>query len=113
MSLEVKDGNGTLRTMNTIVDNDVHTPVHNPQGEILEALQAMRMAIEVMSRSISTFYPDTTGRMRVIIDSTTSNLNNVNLLVNQTSMGGYNAVPQVPSITNMNANDLRRNISVT
>lgn len=116
MSLEVKDGNGTLRTMNTVVDNDVHTPVHNPQGEILEALQAMRMAIEVMARSLTTIYPDTQGRLRVIIDSTSSNLNTVNgvtTLSNQTSVGGYNAAQQVPSIMNMNANDLRRNISVT
>ena len=116
MSIEVKDGNGTLRTMNTVVENDVHTPIHNPQGEILEALQAMRMAIEVMSRSFSTFYPDTAGRLRVLIDSTSSNLNTVNgvtTLSNQTSMGGFAANQQVPALINMNANDLRRNISVT
>jgi len=96
-------------------------------GELAEALEAMRMAVQSLTRTMGQMQPDTAARMRVALDSITNNLtlptvNTVNAvgtitslatLTNQTLMGGFAANDQIPALMHMQADNLRRNISVT
>lgn len=96
-------------------------------GEMIEAIEALRMAIQSLTRSIGLSMPDTAGRLRVLAENpTAANLNatvtgtvnvgtttTVSTLTNQTQIGGLNANDQIPALMNANAGSLRRNISVT
>ena len=93
-------------------------------GELLEAIEAMRMAINSLTKTIGGSYPDTSGRLRVALDSITAALTlatvttvgtvtTVSTLSNQTSIGGLSAAPQVPSLMLLTGDNLRRNINVT
>ena len=93
-------------------------------GELLEAIEAMRMAINSLTKTIGGSYPDTAGRLRVALDSITAALTlatvttvgtvtTVSTLSNQTSIGGLSAAPQVPSLMLLTGDNLRRNINVT
>jgi len=96
-------------------------------GELVEAIEAMRMAVQSLTRTMGQMQPDTAARMRVALDSITNNLtlptvNTVNAvgtitslatLTNQTLMGGFAANDQIPALMHMQADNLRRNISVT
>jgi hypothetical protein len=87
-------------------------------GEAMEALEAMRFAIQALTRTVGLVQPDTAARMRVAIDSisaslTLSTVNNVGTLTNQSQIGGYSAVEQIPALMRMSADSLRRNITVS
>ena len=87
-------------------------------GEAMEALEAMRFAIQALTRTVGLVQPDTAARMRVAIDSISANLtlssvSNVGTLTNQSQIGGYSAVEQIPSLMRMSADSLRRNITVS
>lgn len=93
-------------------------------GELLEALQALRSELQSLSRSIGQSYPDTAGRMRVAIDAITASLTlatittvttvtTVSTVTNQAQIGGISANQMVPAMTQVAAESIRRNISVT
>lgn len=99
-------------------------------GELLEAIEAQRMAIQALTRSIGQSMPDVAGRLRVAIDaisgsltlgtittvgtvSTCSVVTTVSTVSNQTNIGGFAATEQIPSLMRLGADALRRNISVT
>lgn len=87
-------------------------------GELLEALEAMRMAIASLTRTVGQAMPDTAGRMRVNVETgaiTASLAANQTLatLSNQTLVGGLAATEQIPSLMRLGADSARRNISVT
>lgn len=98
-------------------------------GEMIEAIEALRMAIASLTRTIGIAMPDTVGRLRVLAENpTAANLNatvsgtitanqggtwNIATLTNQTQVGGFNANDQIPALMQLNAGSLRRNISVT
>jgi hypothetical protein len=96
-------------------------------GELIEAIEAMRMAVQSLTRTMGQMQPDTAARMRVALDSITANLtlptvNTVNAvgtitslgtLTNQTSIGGLAATEQIPSLMRLGADSARRNISVS
>ena len=93
-------------------------------GELVESIQAMRMAIQSLNRTIGQVTPDTAARMRVAVDAISGNLilgtvNNVtalgtlSTLTNQTQIGGLAATEQIPSLMRLGADSARRNISVT
>jgi hypothetical protein len=87
-------------------------------GEAMEALEAMRFAIQALTRTVGLVQPDTAARMRVAIDAITANLtlstvSTVSTLSNQSQIGGYSAVEQIPSLMRMSADSLRRNITVS
>jgi hypothetical protein len=96
----------------------------NPLGESLEALEAMRMAIQALTRTIGLMQPDTAARMRVAIDaisagltlatvSTVTTVTTVSTVTNQTQIGGLPAAEQIPSLMRLGADSLRRNISTS
>jgi hypothetical protein len=97
-------------------------------GELLEAIEALRMTVQSLTRSgLGLAMPDTAARMRVAIDSITANLtlttvsnvstvstvSTVASVANQTQMGGVSANDHIPSLMRMNANGLRDRIIVT
>ena len=63
-------------------------------------------------------YPDVSGRLRVAIDAisaslTLATITTVGTVTNQAQVGGVSANQQVPALTLIAAESLRRNISVT
>jgi len=96
-------------------------------GELIEAIEAMRMAVQSLTRSVGQMQPDTAARMRVAIDAITAGLTlatittvgtvttvtTVATLTNQTLMGGFSATEQIPSLMRLGADSMRRNISVS
>lgn len=99
-------------------------PAIIPSGELIEALEAMRMAVQSLNKTIGSSYPDTAGRLRVALDSITSALTlatvttvgtvtTVTTVSNQTNVGGISGAPQVPSLMLLTGDNLRRNISVS
>jgi hypothetical protein len=100
-------------------------------GELVEALEAMRMAVQSLTRTMGQMQPDTAARMRVAIDAitagltlatittvgtvttvtTVSTVSTVSTLTNQTLMGGHPAVEQIPALMRLGADSMRRNIS--
>lgn len=98
-------------------------------GELVEAIEALRMAVQSLSRSMGQMLPDTANRMRVNIETgtnmtittlptlanvtTVGTVTTMTTLSNQTSVGGFIAADYIPAIMNITAKQLRSNISVT
>ncbi len=106
------------------VDASLTNPVPvQALGELIEAIEAMRMAVQSLNRTIGLSMPDTAGRLRVLAEQpTAANLTaTVSLaasqtlasLSNQSLMGGFSATEQIPSLMRLGADSMRRNISVT
>lgn len=101
---------------------DVHEGAPLPvaaYGELLEAIEALRMAVHSLTRSIGMSMPDQAGRLRVNVETgnvtATASLaaNQVlGTLNNQVSIGAISATEQVPSLMRVAADSLRRNITV-
>jgi hypothetical protein len=91
--------------------------------ESLEALEALRMAIQSLTRTIGQSMPDTAGRQRVLAENPTASALNATVslaggqtlatLSNQTQIGGLSATEQVPSLMRLGADASRQNILVT
>jgi hypothetical protein len=88
----------------------------NAKGELIEAIEAMRMAIQTLTRTIGLAQVNPlTGRMLVdgagvtqpVSQSGTWNITNL------ATIGGVAANSQVQSFERMTADNLRRNINVT
>ena len=85
-------------------------------GELLEALEAMRMAIHSLTRSVGQAMPDTAGRLRANVEAfsaTIAAITTLTTLTNQTQVGGNPAFEQIPALMRLGADSLRRNVSVT
>jgi hypothetical protein len=96
--------------------------------KVLEALGAMRIALELLASQSSRFMPDTSARSRVNVETgtvavsslptlaavtTVTTVTTTGTLTNQTNIGGIAANPQIPSLMMLTADNLRRNITVT
>jgi hypothetical protein len=113
--------NGDLSSSNPLpIVTSGSTTVNVSTGELIESMEAMRMALQALTRTIGMSLPDAAGRQRVLIDSITSGLT----LSTVTSIGGitnlqtagtnsYNLNDAVPSLMHMQADNLRRNITVS
>ena len=88
-------------------------------------LQALRLAVAALTRTIGLMTPDLAGRMRVTLESApavvpasqsgTWNLSTIttcSTLTNQSQVGGYGANDQIPALMHLSADSLRRNITV-
>ena len=97
-------------------------------GELLEAIESMRFAIVSLTKTIGFALPNATGQpiiearsptaanFNVTLASTTissGTVTTVSTLSNQTQIGGYNANDQIPALMHLQADNSRRNISVT
>jgi hypothetical protein len=89
--------------------------------ELMQAIEAMRMAIQALSRTIGMAQVEAlTGRLRVAVESivaisgtVTANQGGTWNITNLATIGGVAANSQVQSFERMTADNLRRNINVT
>jgi hypothetical protein len=93
----------------------------NAVGELIEAVEAMRLAIHSLTRSMGQAMPDAAGRLRVNVElgaltasiAAAQTLATVTTLTNQTQIGGLPAFEQIPALMRLGADSLRRNVSVS
>jgi hypothetical protein len=110
------------------VDGVAHeTADNNPlpikaMGELIEAIEAMRLAIQSLTRTLGLAQVNPlTGRMLVDASGTTQPVSGTVSaaqsgawnITNLATIGGQNANSQIPSFERQTADNLRRNISVT
>jgi len=112
--------------------NNNPLPVDVTEGELLEQLSALRHAIQSLTRSIGLALPNAVGQpIMEARQATASNLNatvsiagsqtlatvttvsTVSTLTNQAQIGGIAANDYMPALLHLQADNLRRNISVT
>jgi hypothetical protein len=96
-------------------------------GELMETIQALRIAIQSLTRTVGLSLPDTSGRLRANVETgsvaitsgtvttvnTVTTCSAVTTLGNQTLIGGVQATDQIPALMRISASSLRQNISVT
>jgi len=99
-------------------------------GELVEAIEAMRFAIASLTKTIGYALPNASGfpimearqataaNLNVTIGSGTvtvgsGTITTVSTLTNQSQIGGFSANDQIPAFMHLQADNLRRNISVT
>ena len=89
-------------------------------GELVEAIEAMRYAVQALTRSIGQMMPDTANRLRVNVEAgtlptvtTVGTVTTLGTMTNQTQIGGLAATEQIPALMRLGADSLRRNISVS
>ena len=107
------------------VANDVNANTPLPIqaiGELMEAIEAMRMAVQALTRTVGLAQVNPlTGRMLVDASGTTQPVSGtiaatqsgVWNVTNLATLGGQAANSQIPSFERMTADNLRRNINVT
>jgi hypothetical protein len=93
----------------------VPVTVSDVTGELIDAIEALRMTVGSLSRTIGMSIPDLLGRQRVSLDVISGGLTlgTVSTVSNQTQIGGFVAADQIPALMHMSADNLRRNITVT
>ena len=96
-------------------------------GELIEAIEALRMAVQSLTRSgLGQSMPDTAGRLRVLAENPTASAFNATIslaggqtlatlstLTNITQIGGLSATEEIPSLMRLGADASRKNIIVT
>lgn len=96
-------------------------------GELVEAIEAMRFAIASLTKTIGYALPNasgfpimearqaTAGNLQVTVGSIAGGqtIATVSTLTNQSQIGGFAANDQIPAFMHLQADSLRRNISVT
>ncbi len=94
-------------------------------GELMEAIEAMRFAINTLTKTIGVSLPNAQGfpimevrqataaNMNVTVSGTVTSNIGTGSLANQTQIGGFAANDQIPALMHLQADNLRRNISVT
>ena len=94
-------------------------------GELIEAVEAMRMAINALTKSIGYALPNLLGQpifearqataanLNANVSGSLSSISTVTTLTNQSQIGGYAANDEVPAFMHLQVDGLRRNISVT
>jgi hypothetical protein len=100
-------------------------PVDASYGELVGALEALRMATNSLTKSIGFALPNllgqpifearqaTAGNLNATVSGTLSTVTTVSAVTNQSQIGGFNANDQIPSFLSIAAASLRRNITVT
>jgi hypothetical protein len=95
-------------------------------GELMEAIEAMRVAIQSLTRTIGMALPSAAGwpimevrqplASNLLVNagqSGTWNVGTVTTVTNQSQVGGFSAIEQIPALMKLQADNLRNNISVT
>jgi hypothetical protein len=85
-------------------------------GELMEAIEALRFAVQSLTRSIGMALPGAQGwPIMEVRQATGGNLSvgTVTTLTNQAQIGGVAANDYIPVLMRLGADNLRRNISVT
>lgn len=107
-------------------------PVDASAGELVEAIEALRFAVSSLTKTIGYALPNTAGQpIMEARQATAANFNatvsiaatqtlatvttvsTVSTLTNQSQAGGFAMQDYVPAIMHLQADNLRRNITVT
>lgn len=104
-------------------------PVDASNGELVEALEALRMATNTLTKTLGFALPNALGQpIMEVRQSTAGNLavtasiagsqtlstvTTVSTLTNQSQTGGFATNDYIPALMHMQSDNLRRNISVT
>jgi hypothetical protein len=100
-------------------------PVNASNGELVEALEALRMATNTLTKTMGFALPNalgqpimearqaTAGNLNATITGNIGTVTTVSTLTNQSQMGGFASNDQIPAFMHLQADNLRRNISVT
>lgn len=100
-------------------------PVNASNGELVEALEALRMATNTLTKTIGFALPNaqgqpimearqaTAGNLNATITGNIGTVTTVSTVTNQSQMGGFAANDQIPALMHLQADSLRRNISVS
>jgi hypothetical protein len=95
------------------------------RGELLEAIEALRMAVQSLTRTQGLAMPDTAGRLRVLAENATAanlqttatiasgTVTTVSTVTNQSQAGTFAMQDHIPALMHLQADSLRRNIAVT
>jgi hypothetical protein len=95
------------------------------RGELLEAIEALRMAVQSLTRTQGMAMPDTAGRLRVLAENATAanlqttatiasgTVTTVSTVTNQSQAGTFAMQDHIPALMHLQADSLRRNIAVT
>jgi hypothetical protein len=110
----------------TVADVSANNPIPvAAYGELIEAIEAMRFAINTLTKTIGYAMPNASGfPIMEARQATAANLattatiasgtvTTVSTLTNQAQLGGFAANDQIPALMRMQSDNLRRNISVT
>ncbi len=92
-------------------------------GELIEAIEAMRIAIAALTKTIGFALPNALGQpimevrqttgSNLLVNANQSGTWNIGTVTNQTQIGGFAANDQIPALLHLQADNLRRNITVT
>ena len=92
-------------------------------GELIEAIEAMRIAIAALTKTIGFALPNALGQpIMEVRQGTAGQLQmtaslaggqSLATLINQQQIGGFAANDQIPALLHLQADNLRRNITVT
>jgi hypothetical protein len=94
-------------------------------GELLDAIEALRMAVQSLTRTQGMAMPDTAGRLRVLAENPTAanlqttatiasgTVTTVSTVTNQSQAGTFAMQDHIPALMHLQADSLRRNIAVT
>ena len=115
------DGQATFVSATDPLPVAVTFPTTQPvaaTGELIEALEAMRYAIQALTRSVGLQTVDAFGRNRVVLDAlggaqTLGTVTTVGTVTNQAQLGGLAVQDQIPALMHLQADNLRRNITVS
>lgn len=100
-------------------------PVDASNGELVGALEALRMATNTLTKTIGFALPNalgqpimearqaTAGNLNATITGNIGTVTTVSTLTNQSQMGGFASNDQIPAFMHLQSDNLRRNISVT
>ena len=110
--------------------NYPRTKIGLTQDELIEAIQALRFAVASLTKTIGYALPNASGfpimearqataaNLQVTLGSiaggqTLAAVTTVATVTNQSQVGGFAANDQIPAFMHLQADSLRRNISVT
>ena len=108
----------------TPASEDAPTPIA-AYGELIEAIEALRFAVSSLTKSIGFALPNvqgqpimevrqaTGGNLNAAVSGSLTTVTTVTTLTNQTQIGGFAANDQIPALMHLQADSLRRNITVT
>jgi hypothetical protein len=92
-------------------------------GELIEAIEAMRIAIAALTKTIGFALPNALGQPifearqgtagNLLMTANLAGNQTLATLTNQTQMGGFASNDQIPALMHLQADNLRRNITVS
>lgn len=104
-------------------------PVDGSYGELIEAVEALRVAVASLTKSIGFALPNLLGQpimearqataanlavtASIASGQTLGTVTTLATLTNQSQIGGYAANDQIPALMHLQADGLRANITVT